>query len=322
MMYQRHNGPATVAETAQMWLCDIRMAVKESTYTRYHRAVTKYIIPWLGERNIQNVDSFCINRFTEVLLDKGGIRQKGLSPKTVTDILCVLRSVLKFARMAGIPCADTSGIRIPQRKNHRVQVLSDNIRGELERIVLCRKDSTSVGILLSLYLGLRIGEVCGLQWGDIDLRAGLLYVRRTVERISDLRLDAVQRTKIIISEPKTECSLRVIPLPVFLTDTLRSIAGESDCFVLTGERVPLEPHCYYTRYRKFLQKHQLGGYSFHTLRHSFATRCVEVGFDTKSLSEILGHTNVSTTLAFYVHPSLEQKRAQMEKLAPVSSSFK
>jgi len=307
----------TVEAAAGLWLGDIRISVKESTYTRYHRAVKKYILPQLGPLPLSQVDSFCVNRFTEWLMTEGGIRGSGLSPKTATDVLCVLRSVLKFARISGIPCANTDGIRYPPRKNRRVQVLSGDIRADLEQIVLNRRDSTSIGVMLSLFAGLRIGEVCGLKWGDIDMKAGLLYVRRTVERIADLDPDAVCRTKVIISEPKTDCSLRVIPLPAFLIQTLYSAAGDSDSFVLTGSSRPLEPHCYYTRYQKFMRDHRLEGYSFHALRHTFATRCVEVGFDTKSLSEILGHTNISTTLAFYVHPSVEQKRSQMEKLTPV-----
>lgn len=318
MSKRKVKNNCTVSQIAQCWLEDIRISVKESTYTRYWRITDKYILPHLGNVQIVEIDCLCINRFTENMLSNGGMRQTGLAPKTVTDVLCVLKSILKFARQQGYECASLDGVRFPQRRARNVSILTAESRELLESLVLYRQDSTSVGVLLSLFTGLRIGEVCGLKWSDIDTKAQLLHIRRTVERILDLDPDAVKKTKIVVSEPKTANSLRVIPLPAFLGNILADLAGEHDTYILTGTEKPMEPHCFYLRYRRFMEKNEIGGYSFHALRHTFATRCVEVGFDTKSLSEILGHSNVSTTLSFYVHPSIEQKRAQMEKLNPIS----
>lgn len=315
-MARKSKKTITTQDLSLLWLTDIRISVKESTYTRYHRCVHKYIIPALGELPVTELDSFCVNRFTEGLISGGGLRRRGLSAKTVTDVLCVLKSILKFGRLSGYPCPHTDGMRYPQRQSRNISVLSSDNRAILEAIVVNRSDSTSLGVLLSLFMGLRIGELCGLKWGDIDFRAQVLSVRRTVERIADLSPDAVARTKIIISEPKTSSSFRVIPIPDFLGEILQSEALSPEKYVLTGTDCPIEPHSFYTRYRRFMRAHQLDGYSFHALRHTFATRCVEVGFDTKSLAEILGHANISTTLSFYVHPSMEQKRSQMEKLKP------
>lgn len=307
---------ATFQETAIQYLADIRISVKESTYTRYHRYVHKYLMPHFGDVPLKEMDCFCINRFTELLLSSGGIRGEGLSSKTVSDVLCVLKAILKFARLNGYPCAAIDGIRYPPRKKQNIRILSAENRFLLEQFVIEAKESTQLGILLSLFTGLRIGEICGLRWGDIDLSAGTLSVCRTVERISNLSSDSDKRTKVIISEPKTNTSFRVIPLPGFLEQILREAMKEPDKYVLTGSTDPIEPHTFYMRYRKFMRQNNLDGYTFHALRHTFATRCVEVGFDTKTLSEILGHANISTTLAIYVHPTLEQKRICMEKLAP------
>ena len=306
----------TFRELSQLWLTDIRICVKESTYTRYHRYIYKYILPRIGDFPIQAVDSFCINRFTEQLLTVGGLRGGGLSPKTTTDVLCVLKSVLKFGRLNGYACPDTAGVRIPQRRQQNTTVLSRESRAILESLVLAGSDYTSLGILLSLFTGLRIGELCGLKWGDIDLQKKILCVRRTVERIADLDPDAPKLTKLIISEPKTANSFRTIPLPKFLVKILQPAALSPESYVLTGEATPVEPLTFYKRYRRFMHKNSLDGYTFHALRHTFATRCIEVGFDTKALSEILGHANISTTMAIYVHPSMEQKRLFMEKLTP------
>ena len=304
---------------AQHWLTDIRIGVKESTFTRYHRYVEKYILPHLGALPVREIDCFCINRFGETLLSVGGMHGAGLSPKTVTDILCVVKSILKFGRLSGYPCPTIDGIRYPQRKQKQIQILSGENRALLEKFVLEAQDNTHLGILLSLYTGLRIGELCGLRWGDIDLNDGILSVRRTVERIADLDPSSPNRTKVIVSEPKTSSSLRVIPLTGFLMEILRSRAQNGEKYILTGKDTPAEPHTVYMRYRKLMRAYHLEGYSFHALRHTFATRCMEVGFDTKTLSEILGHANISTTLAIYVHPSLEQKRLCMEKLMPTKT---
>lgn len=312
----RTTKSITLHELAPLWLAEVRISVKESTFTRYNRCVYKYILPYLGGLSVQEIDSFRVNRYTEFMLTSGGLRDGALSPKTVTDVLCVLKAILKFARQNGYACPDISGARTPQRKRKNVAVLPADSRLLLEKIVLHRSDRVCTGILISLFTGLRIGELCGLKWGDVDLRAGTLTVQRTVGRIADLDPDALKRTKVIISEPKTADSNRTIPLPQFLTEALRSVRSAPEHYVLSGAVTPVEPLTFYKRYRRFMHINQLDGYTFHALRHTFATRCIEVGFDTKTLSEILGHANISTTLAIYVHPSMEQKRFCMEKLSP------
>ena len=142
---------------------------------------------------------------------------------------------------------------------------------------------------------------------------------RTVERIADLNPNSSKKTKVVITEPKTQSSIRIIPLPKFMMDYLKQRRCDNDCYLLTGRRKFTEPHQYYMRYKRFLKRNSIDHHTFHTLRHTFSTRCVEMGFDTKSLSEILGHASITTTLSIYVHPSLQQKKAQMEKLTPYLS---
>ena len=309
-------APVSFCELARLWLLDIRVSVKESTYTRYHRTVEKYIVGAIGELEPCQIDRFLINSFSEYLLECGGLRGGGLSAKSVSDVICVVKAIIKFGQSNGYVFGNTLGIRLPQLRRPRVRTLEGDARAFLERVLLGADDPGAIGILLSLFTGIRIGEVCGLRWEDVDPLARTVKISRTVERIANLDGCGASRTKLIICEPKTERSLRVIPLPSFLFEKIEPLRRAPQIYIATAEPTPTEPCALYRKYKSLLRSAGLEDYSFHALRHTFATRCVEQGFDPKSLSEILGHSNISTTLALYVHPTLEQKRAQMERLAP------
>lgn len=307
---------STFGLLAELWLADVRKSVRESTYTRYHRIVEKYLFPRLGEQILTKMDQNYIDSLPEEILNTGGVNGSSLSPKTTTDILCVLKSIFKYGKDKGYSVPSTDLLRCPRRNARLAGIVSEEHRVRLEQCVLERHDLTGLGILFTLFTGVRIGELCGLRWEDIDLENATVCVRRTVERIADLDPKSSARTKVVLSVPKTESSMRVIPIPEFLIEILLLYRCDADCYLLTGNETYTEPHQYYIRYRKFLERNRIDKYSFHTLRHTFATRCVEEGFDPKTLSEILGHANVTTTMSVYVHPTIQQKRAQMERLTP------
>lgn len=315
------RGARSFEELARLWLCDVRMAVKESTYTRYDRAVRKYILPYIGNRPLHTLDSLAVNTFGEALLKGGGAGGNPLSPKTVTDILCVLKAILHFGYQNKLMSNIVDGIRYPKKCKKEIKVLKPENLSTLEKILIRSEDTTSIGILLSLFTGIRIGELCGLRWSDFDFTNGILSIRRTVERITDLTPNATSRTKVVVGTPKTATALRTIPLPSFIIEKLRRFSHLSQQYVITGRDTFIEPHTFYIRYRRFMRKHGMDAYPFHALRHTFATRCVVLGFDAKSLAEILGHASISTTLSVYVHPSLEEKRKQMEMLVPCANSL-
>jgi len=310
---------AVFDEIAALFLSDIRHTVKESTYARYCRCVEKYLLPFLKDRPLAQTDRQFYRFLTDKLLEHGGSCGKPLSAKTVADILGVLKGILRCGEENGYPVPSCDCIKYPPQKSTTISIFSESERIKIEQLLIDPEDTLCLGILFTLYTGVRIGELCGLRWEDIDLVSGTAYIRRTVERIADLDRCAQQKTKVIISEPKTENAVRIIPLPSFLVELLSDRRESGDRYLLTGTSKPTEPHQYYVRYRKFLQRNGIDHHTFHALRHTFATRCVELGFDTKSLSEILGHSNVTTTLKFYVHPTLQQKKAQMELLAPSRS---
>lgn len=305
---------ASFSHFAERWLAAVRGTVKESTFTRYYRTVYSYILPTLGDIPLSKINSGTVNEFKNELLTFGGRRGRGLSEKTVTDILSVLRQILALAAADGFDTVNLCAIKNPRRPHKEVATASDDEVTLLEEKLLTVSDRISLGILLTLHTGIRNGELCGLRWSDFSFTAQSVRIRRTVERIADLDTPGFGKTKIIIGEPKSANSVREIPLPKKLCEYLKFHSEAENTYILTGTEKPCEPHTLYVRYKRFLSRNGFKPYSFHALRHTFATRGVKSGFDAKALSEILGHSDVTTTLRCYVHPSLEQKRTLMESM--------
>ncbi len=301
---------------ASDWLHSVRSSIKESTYTRYHRTVHVYLMPKLGTISLIKLSPNDINRISEELMQNGGKRGQGLSAKTISDILSVLKLILHYGTRQGYACPDTSNINSPKKKKPKVKTLCNNEIQRLEQLLWDSNDTISLGILFSLYTGVRIGELCGLRWEDINFNTGTVRISRTVERITDMNPSAKLKTRVVVSTPKTENGLREIPLPKALITFLEMKKSSGQHYLITGTNKHSEPHTLYIRYKRYLKRHEFDSYTFHALRHTFATRCIEAGFDAKSLSEILGHSDVSTTLRCYVHTSMEQKRQLMELLIP------
>lgn len=304
--------PVSFLRTAEHWLISVKSSVKESTYTRYHRTVYSYLMPYFGKYALQMINLQAVDRFKNELLTVGGKRGNGLSEKTVIDILSVLKLILTHAAGEGYSVMNVGLIRNPRRTRGEIPILPQAKLEKLEEVLLDSGDRLSLGILLTLHTGIRNGELCGLRWGDIDFSSKTMRICRTVERIADLDPFTPTKTKVVVSEPKTESSYREIPMPRTLCKYLKLKRSAPETYILTGTDKPSEPHTLYVRYERFLHRHGFDGYTFHALRHTFATRGIEAGVDVKSLSELLGHSDVTTTLRCYVHPSANQKRRQME----------
>ncbi len=307
------------------WMNSIRMNVKESTYSRYTVIIDKHIRPELGEILIADLTSEVIGEFTCKMLHQGNLKKSGgLSPKTVTGFVSVIRLALEYGAKKGYKCPVNLVIQNPRQTVPKIQILTWEEQKKLEGILLKENTNISFGIMVSLYLGLRIGEVCALRWEDMDIESSILYVQRSIQRIPDLAYDlnndmaSRTKTKIVIDIPKTDCSARKIPIPSFLIPLFKKYQTDDSCYILTGSSDYMEPRGYYRKYKKIMRKCGLDHFNYHALRHTFATRCVENDFDIKSLSEILGHANVSTTLQKYVHPSISLKRQHMDRLEKIS----
>lgn len=306
----------TVAQLMNEWLYSKQDIVKESTYVHYMRIIQNHINPELGDFHLSAVTTDMMDSFLRRKLHTGNlVTAAGLSPKTVSDIRSVILQGFDYARRRNYPCVADTKLFYPRSIPEQIQILSIEEQIQLEKVLYRNINSFKSGILVTLYSGLRIGELCALQWKDIHLKEGTLHISKTLIRIQDTNPSSQQKTKLLITQPKTNNSFRIIPLPSFILKILQQFVQPPDHYLLTGTFSPLEPRSCLSKYKRLLRIAGLKSYTFHTLRHTFATRCVENGFDAKSLSEILGHSSVSTTLQRYVHPSMDLKRAQMERLS-------
>ena len=306
--HQRHRFVFYCEE----WLRMERGRVKESTYVKYDSILQKHILPQLGGCCPAGITSPLAEQFKQALLDQG------LGAKTVHDILAVLHSILKYtaAQYPGVFPAVEITYPKEQKKDARVLDLQEQTR--FIEFLQTDMDACKFGTLLALLTGLRIGELCALRWGNVSLRSKTIRVDATMQRLKDLDGIGGGKTKIVISAPKSDTSVRTIPL----SDSAAALCArfyrhDPGAFLLTGTEHYMEPRQVQKRLAKYTRACGLEGVHFHTIRHTFATRCVEAGFELKSLSEILGHANTAITLGRYVHSSMELKRANMGKLAAV-----
>lgn len=303
-------------EIASIWLKKNEHRFKESTVVRYENLLKLYILPVMGEKKMSEITNTFLERFCEQLLLCGGEKQQGLSVKTVSDVFSLLRNILsEFSEFQNIYFQNINIRKIkPGFKEFRI--LSQYEQKKLCEYLYENLDERNMGILLCLFSGIRIGEICALKWMDISLEEQVMDINKTMQRLQIKNKE--KKTEVLISSPKSECSIRKIPLSSELIQLLKSMKKEGECYVLTGKREKyLEPRTMQNYFKSILKKCNIKDVNFHSLRHTFATRCVEVGFDIKSLSEILGHANVNITMNRYVHPSMKLKKENMEKLAPL-----
>lgn len=308
---------ALYSEVLEAWLQSTRINIKESTYARYSHLIDTHIRSQLGKYQISKISTQLIEGFIENLLSCGRVDNNGgLSAKTVTDILTIVKSTIDYARYNNLVVSCNLSKLTIKKKDKEMRVLCQSEQDALIRVLIADMDLYKFGVLLSLYTGIRIGELCALQWEDLSITNSTLKVRKTMQRIQETNIGASSKTKIIITEPKSDCSIRDIPLPSFLVEIARQFRDHPKAYILSGERGKyIEPRTMQNRFKTYVKESGISDANFHSLRHTFATRCVEVGFELKSLSEVLGHSNVNITLNRYVHSSFELKYSNMNKLA-------
>lgn len=249
------------------------------------------------------------------LLKSGKDNGLGLSPKTVEDILIIIKSMLKFGKFYAHLELHRIKIKKEDKKPHTLPKMA---QARLHQFLANNTDYIKAGILLSLHTGIRIGELCALRWDDIDLEEQTVHIKRTLQRIQISSDEgSVNKTKVVITSPKSKNSIRAIPIPNFLTAILRKFKNTTNNFLLTGSTKYMEPRALHNHFKKCLKQSSVADLNFHSLRHTFATNYVEAGFDVKSLSEILGHSSVKITLELYVHSSDKLKRTNIEKLVGI-----
>ena len=303
----------TVQLVLEMWLSLRAADVKESSYQRYKMLIDKHILPLIGGIRLSALTVNILSGFVSTLLKSGRADGRGgLSVKTVSSILCIVRSALRLAGRKYAVDVSLFDVKTPTVQAPPVETFSEAECAVLTRRVLDAPDLSGAAYLLGLNCGLRIGEICGLKWEDIDFGKRELAVKRTV-----LRIKTGSRTAVVVQTPKTESSVRVIPLTAEMLLLLSRLKNtrNNGAFILSGCARPLEPRTLQYRFRAFLKRIGLKYRNFHTLRHTFATRSIGKGFDVKTLSELLGHKDVRTTMQLYMHPTMLDKRRMIEAVS-------
>ena len=292
----------TINEIAKEWEDDKRKYVKKSTIAAYQLLIQNHISPYFGELN--KVCEEDVQKFVLKKLDDG------LSEKTIKDIIIVLKMILKFGVKLGYLEYVQIDVKFPT--NHENKALDVLTKQDQKKIMDYLRDNftfRNLGIFICLSTGMRIGEICGLRWCDVDVAEGVIKVRHTLQRIYIIEGEQ-KHTELLLDTPKTSNSIRDIPMSTELLKMIRSISKvvNENYYVISNDINPIEPRTYRNYYKKLCKKLDVPELKFHGLRHSFATRCIESKADYKTVSVLLGHSNISTTLNLYVHPNKEQKK--------------
>ena len=295
-------------EIIRLWREDKKQYVKTSTISAYTLLIENHILPAFGKAdriNEADVQEFVFEKLNS-----------GLSQKSIKDILIVLKMILKFGVKNGYFEYTQIDIKFPtQRERQEIEVLSRSNHRKVISHIQENFTFRNLGIYICLCAGMRIGEICALKWEDIDTENGIISVKKTIQRV--YMIEGEERyTELILDSPKTKNSIRDIPMTRDLLKLLKPLKRivNNNYFVLTNEAKPTEPRTYRNYYKQFMQEIAVPILKFHGLRHSFATRCIESKCDYKTVSVILGHSNISTTLNLYVHPNMEQKKRCIDQM--------
>lgn len=303
------NKQKTIAEIVALWKSDKKQYVKRSSFSAYVLLIENHLLPVFGDKyevKEADVQSFVLQKLT-----------LGLSQKTTKDILIVLKMILKFGAKNQWLDYTPLDIQFPVAAQNFAsqQVLSRTHQRKIMQYIQEHFTFRNLGVYICLCSGMRIGEVCALTWADIDTDNGVISVNRTIQRIYVIE-GGVRKTELILDSPKTKNSIREIPISKDLLRILKPFKKivNPAFFVLTNDAKPTEPRTYRSYYKNLMKALDMPELKFHGLRHSFATRCIESNCDYKTVSVLLGHSNISTTLNLYVHPNMEQKKKAIEQM--------
>lgn len=294
-------GIKRFSDSIKEWL-NTKISIKDTTYYNYLSIIDSRIKPYFKNMKLKDLkDSHIINFIKKMQND-------GLSNKRIKDILLILRQFFKYQKI-------DINIDYPKIKKKTIQTFNDEEIKIIEKLLLNSSNIKDFGIVITLFSGLRIGELCALQWKDINIDNQVMNISKTLVRIKN-NDNSRQKTKVVIDTPKTDMSIRDVPIHSVLIPYLKKFKENqnNEYFILTGSNNFLSPNKYYNYYIKLLDRLKIKKYTFHTLRHTFATRALINGIDIKTLSEVLGHSSVKITLDRYVHIKTEEKLIQINKL--------
>lgn len=281
------------------WLDFTRSRVKRSTFATYRGVTERHIRPALGAMNTGELTAGDVQKFLDLSADV-------YSPATIRVICHVLRAVFSYASALGLCRHFEGGIVTPKNERREARTLDEAEQRKLSDWLWHQDGPAEFGILLCMGTGIRLGEACGLRWGDVPRERYIIYIKRTLQRLPVQ--DGSGKTALVFGPPKSASSARTVPVPASLHERLDRQRCDDDCYVLTGLETPMEPRRFQSRFKAALRASGVPDINFHALRHTFATNCVSLGCDAATLARLLGHSDVAITLNTYVHPSFEAMR--------------
>lgn len=273
-------------EIINSWFNAKKINLKPSSIIKYQNLIEKHILPELGHRKLRELNADLFYTFLDAQQKNGNKKNGGmLSTSSLQTMLYILNATIKYAASNNMVAYFSICLTRSGKEATPIQTLEQHEEDALDLFLSTHISRRNLGIMLSLYCGLRIGEVCALQWTDIDTKNAILYVRRTVQRIA--HSSGKTKTKIHVGSPKSKSSIRVIPIPSFLVPIICTLAQEDppDAYILTGSiNKPLEPRTFQYYFDQVLTMAGIQKTNYHTLRHTFATNCVALGFDINRIA--------------------------------------
>ncbi len=300
------------------WLIEKKDYIKESTYANYSNNIFNHIIPKLGNYTLNEINHKIIQDFL-LELSKNGRKDNtgGLSEKTIKDITIIVKGSIKKGINEGkIKHIELSFNYPKDNKEKSIYILTKYEQNKITNYVLDNRNTKNIGFLISLYSGIRIGELCALQWKDIDFKNNKLMISKTIQRVYIKDKDK-SISKVIITTPKTKNANREIPVNKDFLEIIKSLKTDKDNYILSNSDKYIEPRTYRKYFNKILKELKIKHFNFHSLRHTFATNCISLGCDYKTVSELLGHANVNITLNLYVHPRYSQKKKCIDLVSKI-----
>lgn len=300
------------------WLLEKKDYIKESTYANYSNNIFNHIIPKLGNYYLNELNHKVIQDFL-LELSKNGRKDNngGLAEKTIKDITIIIKgSIKKGINEDKIKHIELTFNYPKDNKENKLYVLTKREQNKITNYILENINSRNIGLLISLYSGIRIGELCALRWEDVDFKKNCLTINKTIQRVYIKDKDK-NISKVIITTPKTKNANREIPINKDFLEILKKVKSDKKHYILTGNEKYVEPRTYRKYFNKILDELKIKHFNFHSLRHTFATNCISLGVDYKTVSELLGHANVNITLNLYVHPRYSQKKKCIDLVCKV-----
>ena len=296
------------------WLVSNQIRLKGATESKYTNIIESHIIPEIGGLKLSALNSSVINTFLDKQLNHGGIKEgKPLAPSYVRTMAIIIEAAINYGVMEGLCNPLRTPINKPSIPKKELFILSRVAEATLTEVLIHDSSRVAIGTLLALQAGLRIGEVCALRWCDVDFEKNVIHIRHTISRVPSPNNE--YKTMLILDTPKTASSLRDVPMPSSLRQVLLiAYQNRVSEYVVSQNQSFLGTRTFDYQYRRLLKKYNIQIFSFHTLRHTYATRCAEHGMDAKTLSRLLGHSSSNTSLNIYVHPSLDMAMQYLEQI--------